>query len=202
MHWGKYNPNDDLTVWGGYSMGWDSGFDDNGDAFLGGISLGLTDDITLTYATTAGRFAEPWTGALPGTVAISGYQHSIVADYDLNDSIKYVFQNDVLETDFADGTNARDTVGINQYLFKTINDCWGVGARFEWWNIQEGAAAGSSDLYALTLGVNHRPHANVIVRPEIRWDWNDDQVAVGGAPVLENGDDNQTTFGIDAILTF
>jgi hypothetical protein len=197
---GKYNPNDDLTVWGGYSMGWDSGFDDNGDAFLGGISLGLTDDITLTYATTAGRFAEPWTGAV--ATAISGYQHSIVADYDLNDSLKYVFQNDVLATDFADGTNARDTVGINQYLLKTINDCWGVGARFEWWNIQEGAAVGSSDLYALTLGVNYRPHANVIVRPEIRWDWNDDQVAVGGSPVLENGDDNQTTFGIDTILTF
>lgn len=197
---GKYNPNDDLTVWGGYSMGWDSGFDDNGDAFLGGISLGLTDDITLTYATTAGRFAEPWTGAVAS--AISGYQHSIVADYDLNDSLKYVFQNDVLETDFADGTNARDTVGINQYLLKTINDCWGVGARFEWWNIQEGAAVGSSDLYALTLGVNYRPHANVIVRPEVRWDWNDDQIAVGGSPVLENGDDSQTTFGIDTILTF
>ncbi len=33
-------------------------------------------------------------------------------------------------------------------------------------------------------------------------DWNDDQVAIGGAPLLENGDDSQTTFGIDTILTF
>ena len=44
--------------------------------------------------------------------------------------------------------------------------------------------------------VNHRPHANVIVRPEIRWDWDDDRIAG-----LENNDDDQTTFGIDTILT-
>ena len=59
-----------------------------------------------------------------------------------------------------------------------------------------------SDIYALTLGVNYRPHGNVIVRPEIRWDWNDDQVQVAGSDLLENGDDNQTTFGIDTIFTF
>jgi hypothetical protein len=193
-----YNASDDITVWGGYSMGWDSGFDDNGDAFLGGISASLTDDLTLTYATVGGRFVEPWTGN--GTAR--GYQHSIVADYAVSDSLQYIFQNDVLATDLADGSNARDTVGINQYLLKTINDCWGVGARFEWWNVQEQAAPSSSDVYALTLGVNYRPHANVIVRPEIRWDWNDDQVQVGGADLLDDGDDDQTTFGVDTILTF
>ncbi len=108
----------------------------------------------------------------------------------------------MLTTDFSDGTNARDTVGINQYLIKSFNDCWGVGGRFEWWNVKEGAAPSSSDIYALTLGVNYRPHANVIVRPEIRWDWNDDQVQVAGADLLEDNDDNQTTFGVDTIFTF
>ena len=34
-----YNANDNVTVYGGYTLGWDSGFDDNGDAFLGGISV-------------------------------------------------------------------------------------------------------------------------------------------------------------------
>ncbi len=195
----QYTPTDDVTVWGGYSFGWDSGFDDNGDAWLGGVSASLTDDLTLTYASVAGRFAEPWSGvtALP----ISGYMQSVVADYAVTDSLQYVFQTDLLTTDFSDGTNARDTVGINQYLLKTINDCWGVGARFEWWNVEEGAAP-DADVYALTLGVNYRPHANVIVRPEIRWDWNDDQVQVGGADLLEVNDDDQTTFGVDTILTF
>ena len=189
----QYTPNEDVTVWGGYSFGWDSGFDDNGDAFLGGISASLTDDLTLTYATIGGRFVEPWSGVTPQ--AISGYQHSIVADYAVSDSLNYVFQSDLLATDFADGTNARDTIGINQYLIKSFNDCWGAGARFEWWNYEDGAAS-SEDVYALTLGVNYRPHANLIVRPEIRWDWDD-----SGA-FLEDGDDDQTTFGIDTILTF
>jgi hypothetical protein len=35
-----------------------------------------------------------------------------------------------------------------------------------------------------------------VVRPEIRWDWDDD-----GLIGLEDGTD-QTTFGIDSILTF
>lgn len=188
-----YKASDDVTLWGGYTLGWDSGFDDNGDAWLGGASLGLTDDLTVTYASTIGRFGE---AAFNGTE--TGYMHSIVADYALSDSLNYVFQTDLLDTEDQTGALARETIGINQYLIKQINDCWGVGARFEWWNTENAAlAAGDHDVYALTLGVNHRPHANVIVRPEIRWDWDNDQIAG-----LENGDDDQTTFGIDTIFTF
>ncbi len=195
----QYDVNDCVTVWGGYTMGWDSGFDDNGDAFLGGISMDLTDRLNVTYASTGGRFAEPWSGAVPQ--AVSGYQHSIVSQYDVSDSLQYISQGDVLATNFADGTNARDTVGLNQYLIKTINDCWAVGARFEWWNVEDLGNA-DADIYALTLGVNHRPHANVIVRPEIRWDWNDDRATVAGNTLLEDNDDEQFTFGVDTILTF
>ena len=51
-----YNLSDDVTFYGGWTEGWDSGFDDNGDNFLGGISVNLTDDFTVIYATTIGRF--------------------------------------------------------------------------------------------------------------------------------------------------
>jgi hypothetical protein len=189
-----YQASDDVTVWGGYTFGWDSGFDDNGDSFLGGISMGLTDDLTLTYATIGGRFGENRFNGVE-----KGYMHSIVANYAISDSLTYVFQSDVLDTEDGAGDLARETFGINQYLLKQINDCWGVGARFEWWNAEGFAATGlppgDQDIYALTLGVNHRPHANVIVRPEIRWDWDDSNT------FLEKGDD-QTTFGIDTIITF
>ena len=189
-----YQANDNLTVWGGYSLGWDSGFDDNGDAFLGGASMQLTDDLNVTYAAIGGRFGEARFNGLE-----KGYMHSIVANYAVSDSLNYIFQSDVLDTEDAAGGLARESFGINQYLIKTINDCWGVGARFEWWNAEGFAAtglpAGDHDIYALTLGVNHRPHANVIVRPEIRWDWDD------SGTFLEDGDD-QTTFGVDTIFTF
>ncbi len=196
-----YNASDDVTLYGGYVMGWDSGFDDNGDAWLGGVSLGLTDDLTVTYASVAGRFSEAWSIGVE-----TGYMQSVVANYAVSDSLNYVFQTDWLDTQTAAGTTARNTVDINQYLLKTINDCWGVGARFEWYQ-NEGIftnAGATSDIYALTLGVNYRPHANVIVRPEIRWDWveNTTAIAAAGNSVLENNANNQTTFGIDTILTF
>ena len=52
------------------------------------------------------------------------------------------------------------------------------------------------DLYALTLGLNYRASANLIVRPEVRFDWDDDSVAG-----LQDGD-NQETFGVDTIFLF
>ncbi|MEM9644364.1 MAG: porin, partial [Planctomycetota bacterium] len=127
-----YNASDDLTLYGGYVLGWDSGFDDNGDAFLGGASAALTDDLTLTYATTFGRF-----GANPLGTPEQGYMHSIVADYAVSDNLQYIFQSDLLDSDDGAGATVRETFGINQYLIYNVNDCWAAGARFEWYN-QEG----------------------------------------------------------------
>ncbi|MEM9588310.1 MAG: porin [Planctomycetota bacterium] len=185
-----YNASDDLTLYGGYVLGWDSGFDDNGDAFLGGASAALTDDLTLTYATVFGRFGEARFNGVE-----QGYMHSIVADYAVSDNLQYIFQSDWLDTEDATGATSRETFGINQYLIYNFSDCFAAGGRFEWYN-QEGVySANETDIYALTLGVNYKPHANVIVRPEVRFDWDEDQVA--GL----DGDD-QTTFGIDTIFLF
>ncbi|MFK8113988.1 MAG: porin [Rubripirellula sp.] len=181
---------DEISVWGGYTMGWDSGFDDNGDAFLGGVTLSVSDDVTIIYAATGGRFGE----ATIGTDE-RGYMHSLIADIALTDGLQYIIQSDLLDTHNASGTAVRETFGINQYLIANISDCFALGARFEWWNAEFGGT-GDSDVYDLTLGANYKPHANVMVRPEIRWDWDDDLIAG-----LEGGQD-QTTFGIDTIFTF
>ena len=185
-----YNVSDDVSVWAGYTTGWDSGFDDNGDAFLGGVTLSLTDEVTIIYAATGGRFGEPILGTDE-----RGYMHSLIADVALTDSVQYIIQSDYLDTHDAADTPVRETFGINQYLIKTFNDCFALGARFEWWNAEFGGT-GDGDVYDLTLGANIKPHANLMIRPEIRWDWDDDLIAG-----LEDGQD-QTTFGIDTIFTF
>ncbi|MEL6897721.1 MAG: outer membrane beta-barrel protein, partial [Planctomycetota bacterium] len=51
-----YDAGNGYSVWGGYVFGWDSGFEDNGDSFLGGASVDLTDDVTLIYSLVGGRF--------------------------------------------------------------------------------------------------------------------------------------------------
>ena len=198
----NYQVNDDVNVWAGYTFGWDSGFEDNGDSFLGGISAALTDDLTVTYATIAGIFNEN------GNEREQGYMHSIVADYSVTDNLQYIFQNDILDSEVAGGAvtgtvldraAARETFGINQYLIYTFNDCWAAGGRFEWYNVDGGAfdRTDDADVYALTLGVNYRRNANLIVRPEVRWDWDDDGVF---SDVLDG--DDQFTFGVDSIFTF
>ncbi|MEO1618322.1 MAG: porin [Planctomycetota bacterium] len=188
-----YNVSDDVTAYGGYVLGWDSGFEDNGDSFLGGLSVSLSDALSITYATVGGRFADG-----PGGTSEQGYMHSIVADYAVSDNLQYILQSDVLSSEDNAGATVRESFGVNQYLIYTLSDCWAAGARFEWYN-QEGVfspVGQDDDIYALTFGLNYRPHANLIVRPEIRFDWDDAQVAG-----LDEGED-QTTFGIDTIFLF
>jgi len=196
-----YNLSDDVTVWGGYTLGWDSGFDDNGDSFLGGASLQMTDDLKIIYAAVGGRFAEPvYTGN-----TTRGYMQSVIADYAVSDKLQYVFQTDYLDTENADGAGVAQTFDINQYLIYSMSDCVSVGGRFEWYN-NEGIYSdfgNELDIYALTLGVNYRPHANLVFRPEVRYDWVDDTANLT-RNVLEDGlnDSDMFTFGMDSVLTF
>jgi hypothetical protein len=186
-----YKVNDDISVWNGYSLGFDSGFEDNGDAYLGGTTMQLTDDLQLIYALIAGRFEDG-----DGAGIQNGYMHSLIGNYALTDSVQYIVQNDIRSTKTSTGDVATDTFGINQYLIKTLSDRWGVGGRFEWYQSEGIFSADQSDIYALTGGLNYRPTANAVVRPEIRWDFDDDMVAN-----LPDGKD-QFAFGVDSIFTF
>jgi hypothetical protein len=128
--------------------------------------------------TTIGDFG--WRG--------EGYSHSIVYDQKFAEKWNYVAQTDYVNTNLP-GDNQ---YGLNQYLFYTVNDCLKYGARFEWWKNS------SESVYSLTAGVNYKPHANVVVRPEIRHQWAgaDDEINAFGIPV------DETIFGVDAIVTF
>lgn len=183
---GTYNGVDDVTLYGGWTLGWDTGFDQfgNGSSWLGGFSVSATDDVTFTYISTAGNLG--WRSN-----NTDGYTHSVVVDVTLNDCMEYVAQSDYVHTNDSDYD-----IGLNQYLFYTLNDCWAVGGRFEWWKSDVNSADNSVSYYEITTGVNYKPHANVVVRPEVRWDWTDDEVAIG------NPTYDETVFGIDAIFTF
>lgn len=181
---GTYKVNDNVEAYGGWVAGWDTGFDrfsdgDNskGSAFLGGAALTLTEEATLTYITTFGDLG----------VRGEGYSHSLVLDLNLTEDWEYVLQSDLVET------NVQQThqFGVNQFLFYSVNDCLKVGGRMEWWK------NGSNSQYAATFGVNYLPMANLVIRPEVRHDWNPSGVRFNG-----DGKGDFTTFGIDAILSF
>lgn len=190
-----YSGMDDVEVYGGWTAGWDTGFDQtlDGSSFLGGFSTSLTDDISFTYITTIGNFGARSQGA-------DGYSHSLVLDVTLSDDLNYVFQSDLVgidDTNPMGGTvTANDQVGINQYLFYTLNDCWAAGARLEWWK---------SDGFSyneVTFGLNYKATANLIIRPEVRYDWTPSDAGAVNAGFTDANTYNETTFGVDAILTF
>ncbi|HJQ79784.1 MAG TPA: outer membrane beta-barrel protein [Lacipirellulaceae bacterium] len=184
--------NDCVTWYAGWTLGWDTGFDqrDGGSNFLGGVGLQMTDDVKYTYILTAGDFG--WRG--------EGYTHSNVLDVTLCDCWQYVVQSDYVTSDFAVPVTGFDNedVGVNQYLFYTLNDCWKLGSRLEWWksNNDPYGVGRSTSYYGATVGVNYRANANLVFRPEARYNWTNESAANGTA------DFNQTVFGVDAILTY
>ena len=177
-----WSATDNLTVYFGHTFGWDTGYDQfnqngqDGSSFLGGYSLDLTDSVSLTHIITAGDLG--WRG--------DGWSQSIVADIAVTDELNYVFQSDILRAEDY------DTVGINQYLLYAISDRVGAGARYEWWK------ADGSSVNAITTGLNIRPCGNVVLRPEVRYQW-DPGVDNG---VLAADSLNEVTVGIDCVLTF
>ena len=172
---GTYTLNDAVTIYGGWTAGWDTGFDqvNSGSNFIGGIGLQLTDAINFTYATTAGNFGNRSGGA-------DGYMQSLVFNVNVTDRLNYVLQSDLLRI----RATGEDDVGINQYLIWSLSDRLGVGGRMEWWK-DEGVSH-----YAATGGLNIRPCADIVVRPEVRQNW------VPGLGV------DQTIFGIDTVMTY
>jgi hypothetical protein len=211
---GKYTPDDTWTFYGGYTFGWDGGFENNADAhtFLGGVSYAWEDIGTLTWCVNAGDFGDG--GPLPeGGVAAAGdiYMHSLVASLNLTEDLVYVFQHDyAANTNIPGGADAY-WYGINQYLFYPLTDTVKLGGRLEWFDDVDGARIGAAnpagagaagDYYEATVGLNWTPHTNLTIRPEARWDWFDGDAPAGALPYDSGTDDNLFTFGVDGIVQF
>ena len=192
---GTYKMDDGVEVYGGWTLGWDTGFEQLGDGnnFLGGLSFTFTDSVSLTYIATAGNMGD---FTFPNGRG-EGYTHSVVLDVALTDDINYVFQTDMVDLDTGIVDN-NDEIGINQYLIYKINDCWSYGSRFEWWKSDRGFShggqsqppGGSISYYEWTTGLNYKPHPNLRFRPELRHDW---------SPAANY---DKYVFGVDMIVTF
>ena len=195
----KYDHGGDITVHGGWVQGWDTGFDNTprADMFLGGLSIPLTERLKAAWACTAGSF-----GAAAGNV----YMNSLVFELALSDKWTYILQHD-LGVNSGLGAHNNKWYGVNQYLQYQINDRWAVGARAEWFDDPDGdrisfngPAQGS--YYEMTFGLNWRPSANLIVRPELRYDWFNGTAAAGDLPFNSGRNSDQFSGGFDFIFTF
>src|SRR5690606_29555389 len=136
------------------------------------------------------------------------YMYSLVITQEIGCNWQYVFQHDNgwQNNYFADGGNA-EWYGVNQYLFYTFNDCWKAGGRFEWFRDNNGVRVQgvrpanpmpdgfAGNFWEITLGVNWTPTANIMVRPELRYDWYN---GAGGMPFDDGDSNSQFLAAIDA----
>ena len=200
-----YEAGDNLTLYNGFTFGWDTGFEDFNDGddsdganYLGGFSTGLGENATFTYITTVGDLG----------VIGEGYTHSLVLDVALTDRLNYVIQSDYFDVDtnqfqpspanpliqIPDGESSTQLYGVNQYLFYTINDYLSYGSRYEWFKVD------GDSIYNITSGLNVRPLENLVFRPEVRYQFGDEDGFAGIGDGTAEVD--EYIFGIDAIYTF
>ena len=208
----------------GATMGWNSWDSARSQwGIVGGVRWASQDDRTsLAWMFHAGEDGPPgvnnpafFAGPVnPNNVTV----YSLVLTRRITDRVQYVFQHDLgVEQDgeFSGGTfNAAKWYGINQYLLYDVNDCWSLGFRFEWFRDQDNSRVidlaiasplvTGGNYYALTLGGNWTPWQNVLVRPEIRWDWSDTESPVLGlgGPFHFFSEDKQLTAAFDVIVRF
>jgi hypothetical protein len=176
-----YSGYENLTLVGGWTLGWDTGFDqlNSGNLLLTGFTAKLADDISLAYYSTYGNFG--WRDG--GNAGDPSYSHSIVLSIQMTCNLLYVLQSDMIDTDNP-GISQFDTVGANNYLIYKYSDTLGFGSRFEWWK------ADGVSFYEATGGVNINLLDNLVMRPEFRHDW---------APGIGLDED---TAGVDIILKY
>ena len=214
-----YKLDDQWTVVGGFNRGW-LRFEDPTDtiSFLGGVKWNSCDKrAKMSLMVDAGP-----------QVGFTGLHDRntlyLVYTYQFCEHLQYASQYDLGQEKngsvVSPGHNA-NYYGIEQALIRKLNDRWSLGLRFEWARDEDGSriagignAIGSSkgwrgqpgfagSWYDATVGLNYRPHPNVVVRPEVRWDWYHGSPNVAGQlPFDHYQATSQFTTAMDMIITF
>jgi len=202
--YGTYTVNDKFNFSAGWVLGMDTGFDQfgGGNSFLGGFTYTVNDKVQFLNYLIGGDLG--WRG--------NGIINSSIVTFKWTDKLQSVHQFDVLGTDlettvaigpfaftrpvnFATDGIAHDSIGQINYLFYDINPRVKAGIRQEWYK------ADSVSYNTITYGLNVRPMANLVVRPEVRHMFstgaNNTFFQPGRGDLF-----NQTVFGIDAVLSY
>jgi len=205
----NYKVGDMLAVDAGFHRGWMRWEDNNN-------SMDLMGGVTWTSCSQATkiRFMMNYGPQDPGG-EFDTFTYSLMLDQKISEKFSYALQQVTGVTDLGP-TNADYYSFVNYFMYK-INPCWTAGLRYEWFRDEDGtrvAGLGSigrfgwnsppgyaGDFNAISAGLNWRPHANIVVRPELRYDWFGGDVAAG-LPFDDGASAKQWLLGTDVIVTF
>jgi len=211
-----YKLSDNWLLVGGFNRGWMM-FEDNNDKFdfLGGVKW-TSDDKDTTFSYMVSNGAEDNAGEH------NRFAYAAVFTEQVTDRFLYVLQHNLgVEQHGVVATGENATwYGLDQYLIYKLNSRWSAGLRTEWFRDENGTrvagignwigsdrgwtgAGFAGNFYEVTAGLNWRPHSNVLLRPELRWDWYDGPANSSGQLPFDDGNkDNQFLAAVDLIVTF
>ena len=146
--------------------------------------------------------------------------YDIVFRRELTDKLLYVAQPNFGTAEAADprtGGYAK-WYGLDQYLIYKLNSKLSVGSRVEWFRDEDGGRVegiGNLNLgwdgklgfqgtfTETTFGLNWRPAANLVVRPEARWDfYSGSRNIQDQLPFGDGTRSQQFLLATDAVFTF
>ena len=193
-----YNLNDSVTVMGGISRGWDQALDDNNDSidYLGQIKWVASDKVTAYLNVVTGPEQDD-DGSNYRTV-IDG-----IVTFAASDELSFALNGDYgWEAGAAADGDTAQWFGIAGYAGYKLAESATLNGRVEWFDDSDGARGIGGVVYEATVGLGLKPFpkddlgSNLLIRPELRFDYSDDGIFDGGT------DNYQFTAAVDAIFTF
>jgi hypothetical protein len=219
-----YKLNDNWTLSGGFNRGWCE-FEDPSETlnFLGGFKWASDSkksnlSIMLDAGPQTGFATYDGSNVHDRTSVITVYTTQLTKR--LNWGQQYTAG---VESHGSIARPGRDAswYGTEQLFTYTLTEKWSFGLRYEWVRDNDGArVAGIGNVLLtdrgwdglpgfagafndLSLGLNWRPNKNIVLRPEVRWDWYDGPTNIGGELPYGNGTSReQFTTACDLIVTF
>lgn len=208
--------NDRLSLVAGFHRGWDQWEDNNQElGFLGGLNWKNEETGTsIAFGITASNEQVDQSSSLT--------MYSIVLTQKLGQRWRWVLQHDGAHESNVqiDGTDvgAANWFGVVNYLVFDLNSQWSFGLRYEWFSDNDGTrvrAAGyphridfqpdppfGAYWNDISVGFNYRPHRNVTLRSEGRWDWVGPVGTSSVYPFDDQSRGNQFLFAADLIIQF
>ena len=203
----KYSFNENLWVSGGVIRGWDQACEDNNDdpSYM----------ATVGYTWARGD-AQPINIILTG---ITGPEQSevngnwrtlfdLIVTTQVSDQLTvgvnadYAYEEDAQINDEGIPTGMQaQWYGVAGYASYKVSDMFTINARGEWFNDKDNVRGIGTNVYEATLGVaikpwaNHELGSNLVIRPEVRYDYAQEGI-------FDGGEEDQITVAADVIFTF
>jgi hypothetical protein len=212
-----YKVKDKLLINAGFDTGWNEFEAINGklNAMFGVNWTSADKDGTINVT------SECFIGnTQPNATESTRYEFCTDVNVKLGSKWHYIFENTFGRDSDQNGTGPAAWTGFTNYLLYDINDCWGFGLRYEYFEDLDGALVpgvglgGIATVYPsatpvlgskyndVTIGLNWKPNKNVTCRTEVRWDWASNAAVAGAKPYDDGNSNSQFLWGNDIVVRF